>query len=133
VKPRFRPSIAPRFARLDKVDRSMTLHWRETRARLRARLDALMQDTHLVMPTTPVALLATNAPSDTISCFYDDALTMNAIAAIGGLPQITLPFFDEIDRPLALSIIGARGDDLALLAFAKELSTRFGSTDGALH
>jgi amidase len=132
VKPRFGPSIAPRFARLDRIENGMTLHWRETRARLRARLDALMQDTLLIMPTTPVALLATNTPGDTIGRFYEDALTMNAIAAIGGLPQITLPFFDEIDRPLALSIIGARGDDLALLAFAQELSTRFGSADGAL-
>jgi amidase len=133
TKPRFGPSIAPRFARLDKVERSMTTHWRETRARLRARLDALMQDTLLIMPTTPVALLAKNTPGDTIGRFYEDALTMNAIAAIGGLPQITLPFFDEIDRPLALSIIGARGDDLALLALAQELSARFGSADGVLY
>ena len=133
AKPRFGPSIAPRFARLDKFDRSMTAHWRATRARLRAGLDALMQDTILVMPTTPVALLAKNTLGDTIGRFYQDALTMNAIAAIGSLPQITLPFFDEIDRPLALSIIGARGDDLALLAFAQELSTRFSSADGVLH
>lgn len=132
AKPRFGPSIAPRFARLDKVERSMTVHWRETRARLRARLDALMQDTLLIMPTTPVALLAKSARGDTIGRFYEDALTMNAIAAIGGLPQITLPFFDEIDRPLALSIIGARGDDLALLALAQEFSARFGSADGGL-
>jgi amidase len=74
-----------------------------------------------VLPTTPRALLAKDAPAATIDRFYGDALTMNSIAALGGLPQVTIPLTDEIDRPLALSLIGARGTDRALLALARTL------------
>ncbi|MGQ7934774.1 amidase [Paraburkholderia sp. D1E] len=125
TQPRFGPSIAARFARLETLDRKQAAQWRATQRELRSALDAMLGlDTVLLMPTTPVALLPKDASGAAIGRFYDDALTMNAIAAIGGLPQITLPFTDEIDRPLALSIIGARGSDRALLAFARDLYSR---------
>ncbi|WP_310632356.1 amidase [Paraburkholderia sp.] len=128
AQPRFGPSIAPRFAHIDAYDRTRTPHWRALRATLAAQLDARLQDCVLVMPTTPRALLAKDADGDTIARFYEDALTLNAIASLGGLPQITLPFTDECDRPLALSLIGARGTDRALLRLAQTLSARHGET-----
>ncbi|MGF6770897.1 amidase [Paraburkholderia sp. GAS199] len=131
VQPHFGPSIASRFARLDSLDRDQASAWLAIRQALRVSLDALLDDgTVLVMPTTPVALLPKDATNDAIGRFYQDALTLNAIATIGGLPQITLPFaeeideIDEIDRPLALSIVGARGSDRALLQLARELAAR---------
>ncbi|WP_027820340.1 amidase [Paraburkholderia bannensis] len=126
AKPRFGPSIAPRFAHIDEYDRERTPHWRALRGTLAAQLDARLQDSMLVMPTTPCALLAKDADADTLARFYDDALTLNAIASLGGLPQITLPFADERDRPLALSLIGARGTDRALLRLAQTLSLSHG-------
>lgn len=121
AQPRFGPSMGPRFARIDFYDRERTPHWRVLRATLAAHLDTLLHDTVLVMPTTPCALLAKTANGETLARFYDDALTLNAIASLGGLPQITLPFADECDRPLALSLIGARGTDRALLRLAQTL------------
>ena len=53
--------------------------------------------------------------------FYRDALTMNAVAAFGGLPQVTVPVVNEPDRPLALSFIGPRGSDRALIARVRQL------------
>ncbi|MFM0665077.1 amidase [Paraburkholderia sediminicola] len=130
TQPRFGPSIAARFARLETLDRKQAAQWRATQRELRSALDAMLGlDTVLLIPTTPVALLPKDASGAAIGRFYDDALTMNAIAAIGGLPQITLPFTDEIDRPLALSIIGARGSDRALLAFARDLYSRHTSAN----
>jgi amidase len=82
-----------------------------------------------MMPTTPVALLPKDATSDAIARFYEDSLTMNSIAAFGGLPQISLPFTDEVDRPLALSLIGARGSDRALLTLARDLYSRHASAN----
>jgi amidase len=125
--PRFGPSIAARFARLDALDPNEVARCRQRREPLRARLDALLEDAVLVLPTTPLALLAKDASPEVIDGFYTDALTMNSIAALGGLPQITMPFTDELDRPLALSIVGARGDDRALLALARQLFMRAGS------
>ncbi|CAE6792834.1 Glutamyl-tRNA(Gln) amidotransferase subunit A, chloroplastic/mitochondrial [Paraburkholderia aspalathi] len=122
AQPRFGPSIAARFARLQTLDRNQAEKWRATRRELRCVLDATFEpDRVLLMPTTPVALLAKDASDTAIGGFYEAALTMNSIAAIGGLPQITLPFTDEIDRPLALSFIGGRGSDRTLLALARDL------------
>ena len=122
AQPRFGPSIATRFARLQTLDRNQAAQWRATQRELRSVLDATFEpDRVLLMPTTPVALLAKDASDAAIGRFYEAALTMNSIAAIGGLPQITLPFTDEIDRPLALSLVGARGSDRALFALARDL------------
>ncbi|WP_322015801.1 amidase [Paraburkholderia sp. J12] len=128
AEPRFGPAIAPRFARIDSYDRTRTPHWRALRETLAAQLDVRLRDSVLVMPTTPCALLAKDADGDTLAHFYEDALTLNAIASLGGLPQITLPFTDECDRPLALSLIGARGTDRALLRLAQTLPTHRGET-----
>ena len=122
AQPRFGPSIAARFARLETLDRNQAEKWRATQRELRSVLDATFEpDRVLLMPTTPVALLTKDASDTAIGGFYEAALTMNSIAALGGLPQITLPFTDEIDRPLALSLVGARGSDRALLALARDL------------
>ncbi|SEF07351.1 amidase [Burkholderia sp. WP9] len=131
ARPRFGPSIAPRFARLDTLDGQQAESWRAVLRELRSLLEALFETEHtvLVMPTTPVALLPKDATSDAIGRFYEDSLTMNSIAASGGLPQITLPFTDEIDRPLALSLIGARGSDRALLTLARDLYSRHASAN----
>jgi amidase len=129
--PRFGPSIAPRFARLDTLDKQQAEQWRTVLRELRSALDTLFEaeQTVLVMPTTPIALLPKDAPSESIGRFYEDSLTMNSIAAFGGLPQITLPFTDELDRPLALSLIGARGSDRALLTLARDLYSRHASAN----
>ncbi|MFM0736044.1 amidase [Paraburkholderia xenovorans] len=130
AKPHFGPSIASRFARLDTFERQPAEKWRDVQHELRAALDTLLRETDvLVMPTTPVALLRKDASDDTIGRFYQHALTMNAIATIGGLPQITLPFGDDIDRPLALSIVGARGSDRALLELARDLHAQHTSAN----
>jgi amidase len=125
TQPRFGPSIAERFARLNTLDRKQASQWHALQDELRGALATLFDNNLvLVMPTTPVALLSKQASAETIGVFYQDALTLNALATVAGLPQITLPFADELDRPLALSIVGARGSDRALLTLARDLYSR---------
>ncbi|MGF6572754.1 amidase [Paraburkholderia sp. GAS333] len=125
TQPLFGPSIAERFARLNALDRTQASQWRALHDELRSAIATLFEsNVVLIMPTTPIALLSKHASGDAIGVFYQDALTLNSLATIGGLPQITLPFVDAIDRPLALSIIGARGSDRALLALARDLYSR---------
>ncbi|RKP50197.1 amidase [Pararobbsia silviterrae] len=131
TRPRFGPSIAPRFARLAKLDAAHVAHCAALRARWRARLDAVLDKQYLVLPTTPVSLLSKLAPPAQIAHFYANALAINAVAAFGGYPQITIPFRDERDRPLALSIIGARGDDLAMLRFVRRFDVPSRQDGGA--
>ena len=94
---------------------------RAVRATLAAHVDNIVAKALIVLPTTPRALLDKNEPADGIGAFYRDALTMNAVAAFGGLPQVTVPVVNEPDRPLALSFIGPRGSDRALIARVRQL------------
>lgn len=55
------------------------------------------------------------------------------IAGLDGLPQVSLPLAEPDGLPLGLSLVGARGSDLRLLALARRLvptpggsPTRFG-------
>jgi amidase len=121
TSPRFGPSIASRFDRLQKLDDAEVARCRELRKTLAERIDTLVNATVIVQPTTPLALIEKDASDERIGAFYRDALTMNSIAALAGLPQVTVPLADERDRPLALSFIGPRGSDRALIALARSL------------
>jgi amidase len=92
------------------------------RAEVRARLAYLTHsDTIICLPTTPCpapfkgqSLPALDAVRDRISC----------LAAHGGLaghPQLSLPGATVNGAPIGLSIIGARGNDAALVAVATAL------------
>jgi amidase len=121
TSPRFGTAIASRFARLGMLDDDEVARSRELRPTLAARIDALVSKSVIVLPTTPLALIEKNASDERIGAFYRDALTMDAIAALAGLPQVTVPLADERDRPLALSFIGPRGSDRALIALLRHL------------
>jgi amidase len=121
TKPRFGPSIEARFARLALLDDDEVARCRTLRPTLAERIDALVSESVIVLPTTPLALIEKNASDERVGAFYRDALTMNSIAALAGLPQVTVPLADEGDRPLALSFIGPRGSDRALIALARHL------------
>ncbi|CAG4898965.1 amidase [Paraburkholderia saeva] len=121
TSPRFGDDIASRFARLDTLEDAEVARCRERRVDIARRIDALVADAVIVLPTTPLALLKKDSPSERIASFYRDALTMDSIAALAGLPQVTVPLADERDRPLALSLIGPHGSDRALIALARRL------------
>lgn len=82
------------------------------------RMDVLLgQGAILVIPTTPfVAPLRTA----TVSGFDRDRIScLTSIAGLNGLPQVSLPWHGPDALPVGLSIIGARGADMALLRLAQ--------------
>jgi amidase len=96
------------------------------RPRVRARLDALLQRQRvLCLPTTPfpaprrdLTLAETGAAGERI-------VDLTCVAGLTGLPQVSLPLGVYNGLPVGLSLIGWRGSDRALLAFAQ----RLGATD----
>ncbi|BAN26827.1 amidase [Caballeronia insecticola] len=119
--PRFAADIATRFARMKSLDDAEVERCRVMRTALAARVENIVNQALIVLPTTPRALLAIDESADAIGTFYRDALTMNAVAAFAGLPQVTVPVANETDGPLALSFIGPRGSDRALIARVRQL------------
>lgn len=119
--PRFGADIAARFARLKSLDAAEVARCRDLRETLAERVASIVTHALVVLPTTPRALLRKDETPERIGAFYRDALTMNSVAAIAGLPQVTVPVLSDAARPLALSFIGPRHSDRALIARVREL------------
>lgn len=93
------------------------------RDEVRGRLDYLIPPgTILCMPTTPCVAPLRDQPLPVLDRARD---RINCLAAHGGLaghPQLNLPMGDVDGVPTGLSIIGARGEDMALVAVAVALT-----------
>jgi len=142
-RPRFGPSMAPRFASVAQIDQQDIAYWQAWRAQQTARLHRLLsspanapdQAMHIwVLPTTPGVALPKDTTSDALGDFYSTALAMTSIAGHAGLPQVTLPIADIDDvsadprsrspwrLPLGLSLIGPPGSDEVLLTLAARIT-----------
>ena len=77
----------------------------------------------LVIPTTPGVAPRCDADETTLANDRNALLALTAIAGLAGLPQLHLPLFTLHNAPCGLSLVGKKGNDLALLALAKTLTT----------
>ncbi|HEV8307739.1 MAG TPA: amidase [Methylomirabilota bacterium] len=123
TRPAFGPGIKERFewaARVAPadVDAATARH----RA-IRARLDAVVgAGDVLCLPTSPRVAPRKQTPVDDIEVRYrHQAMHLLCLAGLGGLPQVSLPLAELDGLPLGLSLVGARGADLSLLALARRL------------
>jgi Asp-tRNA(Asn)/Glu-tRNA(Gln) amidotransferase A subunit family amidase len=88
-------------------------------------LNALFEDIDvLIIPTTPGVAPRCDADETTLANDRNALLALTAIAGLAGLPQLHLPLFTLHNAPCGLSLVGKKGNDLALLALAKKLATR---------
>ncbi|THD44716.1 MAG: amidase [Bradyrhizobium sp.] len=122
-QPRFGPTIAPRFAASAKITREeyqASCAWREDFTQW---LDAMCpQDCALALPAASVAFLRRDATGGEIDHFYATTLGLAAVASHSRRPQVQ--FGRARAQGLAVSIIGARGADRALLDLAQSLNER---------
>lgn len=88
-------------------------------------LNALFEDIDvLIIPTTAGVAPRCDADETTLANDRNALLALTAIAGLAGLPQLHLPLFTLHNAPCGLSLVGKKGNDLALLALAKKLTTR---------
>lgn len=119
--PQFGPNIQANFNRvIANNGRDLKLH-QDTQHAFSTQIKALLQKHILILPTTPVPLLKLDIDHHNLSLFYQQALTINAIAGLSGVPQINIPVQNTAHYPIALSIIGPPNSDRALLQLAKTL------------
>jgi len=93
---------------------------RAVRAQATARLESLLGSNRLLcLPTAPVLPIRRDASLSEMGAACDRIIELTCIAGLAGLPQINLPWAQTADGiPIGLSLIGPRGSDLALLAWA---------------
>lgn len=101
---------------------------RAAHARIRSIVRALFApDEVLCVPTSPRVAPPRGAPMDLIEHDYrKQAMSLLCIAGLAGLPQVSLPLATLDGLPLGLSLIGAAGQDMLLLATARQLMSAGG-------
>ncbi|MGI3778591.1 MAG: amidase [Janthinobacterium lividum] len=93
----------------------------EARAHLR---HLLPPGTVLCLPTTPFPAPLRGLPLAALGPLRERIACLTSHGGLTGVPQVSLPGATAGDAPVGLSIIGARGSDLALL----RLAVAFGRT-----
>lgn len=78
----------------------------------------------LVMPTTPGIAPRCDADETALANDRNALLALTSLAGLAGLTQLHLPLFTLHDAPCGLSLVGKKGNDLALIELAKRLLTR---------
>jgi amidase len=120
--PDFSPVIAERFQYAASVSRDeadaakalLDAHRRHLR-------DHIRPGTVLLAPSTPGPAPQLATAQKDIELFRQRAQRLTCVAGIGGLPEVSLPCMGTHDAPIGLSLIGAPGEDRALIAFARSL------------
>lgn len=123
TKPRFGPGIKQRFEWAARLDPHEVAAAQERHRPIRARIDEVVgEDDVLCLPTSPRVAPLKQTPVDDIEVRYrEQAMHLLCIAGLGGLPQVSMPLAELDGLPLGLSLVGARGSDLRLLALARRL------------
>jgi amidase len=123
VRPEFGPATAASFKLVHDLDRTRARSAIESReASYRNLRQAIGPSDLWCIPTVPSSApaKASNA-QDRTGGYYRKALSLTSLAGIGRLPQVSLPLASTAVSPVGLSLIGAHGQDLFLIAAAEEI------------
>jgi amidase len=123
VNPRFSFEVAERYRAASAIADMDVEKAKAAREAIITRLnEVLANGTVVCMPTTP-----TPAPRLAERLSTRDALRprismLTCIAGTTGTPQISLPLAEVDGLPVGLSLLGARGADEVLIAFARDVA-----------
>jgi len=120
--PDFGPGISDRFEIASKIDPVDAAESQAEKTRIAAHIRAMVPpDCALVLPTSPDAAPFLTDPEDALNGFRMAAFEMLCVAGLAGLPQLSVPVGRVDGGPVGLSLIGAAGQDRALIALANAL------------
>ena len=122
VNPRFSYMVTERYTSVSSFTQTQIAESRATRDVVRQRMDQVLSaGGFLCLPTSPVV-----APlrGQSLSGKRGSQVRIIRLTCIGGTtgrPQLSLPLANADGLPVGLSLMGNRGDDEALIAFALEI------------
>jgi len=123
TKPRLGPGVRERAAWAAGVTAGDVSGMQAVRDAVRQRMDTLLGDgAVLLLPTVPDIAPLCNTPSAQLDDFRARSMQLLCIAGLAGLPQVNLPLARLNGCPLGLSILGAHGSDVQLLALARRIA-----------
>ncbi|MGO4897689.1 amidase [Bacillus sp. GM2] len=121
TNPVFSPGIAERFEWASSLRKSDHEHVFMKREAVKRRLSEwLAEDGLLVTPTAPGTPPLRGLPENELHERRARTMKLTCIAGLSGLPQITVPLPAKNGKPLGLSFIAGRKQDLKLLAWTEK-------------
>jgi len=124
LDPGFGAGIAERFRWASTVTASEATAASRRRVEIRRRIDEMLaDDAVLAMPTTVGPAPLRGTPTADLEAWRNRCIGLLCVAGHAGLPQISVPLATVDDRPLGLSLLAARGNDMLLLELARTLCT----------
>ncbi len=122
VNPRFSYMVTERYALGTSFTQPQVEAARATRDAVRRRLgEVLSPGGFLCFPTSPVVAPLRDQPLSGKRASQGRIIRLTSMGGTTGRPQLSMPL-GEVERlPVGLSIMGNRGDDEALIAFALQI------------
>jgi Asp-tRNA(Asn)/Glu-tRNA(Gln) amidotransferase A subunit family amidase len=119
------PAVAERFRVAAAIAREQEAAARTQLAALRTRVQAVVADAVLLMPTVPGPAPMRTAAGERVDAVRQATLRMTTPAAIGGLPAISVPLM-TVDSalgpaPVGVCLVSRAGTDIALVRLARRI------------
>jgi amidase len=126
-RPQLGPVTAGGFKLVDNLDRSRVRSAIEVREMCYRTLRRAIGPRDLwCLPTVPSSAPAKASNAHVrASPYYRSTLSLTSLAGVGRLPQVSMPLARTPDSPVGLSLIGAHGQDMFLVAAAEEIGHAF--------
>ena len=125
VNPRFSYMVTERYALGTSFTQPQVEAARATRDRVRRRLDDVAPSgSFLCFPTSPVVAPPRDQPLSGKRASQVRIIRLTCMGGTTGRPQLSLPLAEVDGLPVGLSLMGNRGDDEALIAFALEVERK---------
>ena len=122
VNPRFSYMVTERYALGTSFTQPQIEAARATRDAVRRRLDEVVTaGGFLCFPTSPVVAPLRGQPLSGKRGSQVRIIRLTCMGGTTGRPQLSLPLAEASGLPVGLSLMGNRGDDEALIAFALEI------------
>ena len=128
VNPRFSFGVAERYMAARATSDAEVKAAKSVRDAVVARMDEVLAGGAVVcLPTAPTPAPPTGQSLSSQQDLRSRIITLTCIAGTTGRPQINLPLAEMDGLPVGLSLMGPRGSEELLIAFAREVATALGS------
>lgn len=127
VNPRFSFEVAERYVAARAITDADVAAARATRESILTRMDAVLADGAVIcLPTTPAPAPPRRERLSIRNALRPRISALTCIAGTTGAPQMSLPVAEVDGLPIGLSLLGARGSDERLIAFARHVAHALG-------
>ncbi|MEO8529225.1 MAG: amidase family protein [Pseudolysinimonas sp.] len=114
------PATRERFAFAATVTREQEAEARAALAMHRERLDRILGNRVLLIPSASSPAPSVNASPEELDAVRGATLRLTAIGGIAGRPALSVPVL-QLPEPVGLCLVGPRGSDLALIDLGAQL------------